>query len=263
VVAPSHPPNPDESADLAAVYGALQSLLLDNRDVTAFLDEVAWLSVALVPRSSCGITMRREGHVVTAAHTDEFAMLLDDLQYACGQGPCLQALHTGRRVEVPDLAAERRWPTYREGALANGVGSSVSLPLRVHEDTMGALNLYSTQPGSFTDADVVKLEAYARQAAIALALLLRQAHHTVIQTELMEGLATRALIDQALGILMAQQNISASEALAGLRTQSQNSNRRLAALAADIITSVTGHEPEPPRPFNLLRNADDRRSSGP
>ncbi|WP_406829759.1 GAF and ANTAR domain-containing protein [Pedococcus sp. KACC 23699] len=251
MVDPTDAPRPGESLDLAAVYAELQNLLLDSPAVADFLDQLASLSVGLVSGSSCGITMRRDRQVVTAAHSDDFAMLLDNVQYSSGQGPCLQALHTGRRVDVPDLAADGRWPKYRDSALANGVGSSVSLPLRVNGDTVGALNLYNKRPHTFTDSDIAILESYAQQAAIALALLLRQAHHEVVQREMLEGVATRALIDQAIGILMAQRKVTASEALAVLREQSQNSNRKVSSLATELIRTTTGHEPEPPRPFTL------------
>jgi len=244
-------PDADKPLRLAAAYSELQQLLLAGPDVADFLDQLARLSVELVPGSSCGITMRRDHQVVTAAHSDTLAMVLDEIQYGRGQGPCLQALHTGTRVEVPDLAADDRWPEYRTRALANGVASSVSLPLRINGDTIGALNLYSRELHTFTPIDVAALDGYARQAATALGLLLRHARQQEIQAEIVDGLAARTVIDQALGILMAQQKVTASEAFAALRRASQNGNRKLSDLAAEIVKNTTGQDPEPPRPFTI------------
>ena len=108
--------------------------LLDWPDVVGFLQQLAALSAALVPRTSCGVTMHREQHqAATVGSSDEFAMLLGEIQYGRGQGPCLQALRTGKRVKVPDLATDDRWGEYRLHALAAGVRSSVSLPLTVND----------------------------------------------------------------------------------------------------------------------------------
>ena len=245
-------PRPDTPLELAAAYSELQNLLLESPDVTNFLDELARLSAALVAGSSCGLTMRRDHQVVTAAYSDDLAALLDEVQYSRGQGPCLQALHTGERVEVPDLAGESRWPEYCPRALAHGVASSVSLPLRVVDgDTIGALNLYSRQVHTFTETDVRILEGYARQASTALALMLRISRQRKIEDEVAEGLATRTVIDQALGIIMARSKVTASEAFAVLRRASQDRNRKLKDIAADIIRATTGEDPESPRPFTI------------
>ena len=193
--------------------------------------------------------MRRNHQVATVASSDDFAMLLDEIQYGRGQGPCLQALHTGERVEVPDLATDDRWGDYRIHALAAGARSSVSLPLTVDDITIGALNLYSSARNGFGVADIRRAELFTLQAATALTLLLRHARQIALEDQLREALATRAVIDQALGIVMAQRQISSTGAFAVLREASQNGNRKLSDIAAEIIETITGHPPQPPRPF--------------
>jgi hypothetical protein len=99
-----------EQIELAAAYSELQNLLLEGSDVTAFLDQVTRLAAAVAPATACSITMRRDQQVTTAASSDNLALAVDEIQYGRGQGPCLEALHTGRVVPVPDLAADVRWP---------------------------------------------------------------------------------------------------------------------------------------------------------
>ena len=144
-------------------------------DVVGFLQQLAALSAALVPQASCGVTMRRDNQVATVASSDEFAILLGEIQYGRGQGPGMQALRTGERVEVPDLATDDRWGEYRVHALTAGVRSSVSLPLTVGDATIGAVNLYSRARDSFGSKVIRWAESLTLQAASALALLLRQA----------------------------------------------------------------------------------------
>ena len=165
----SHEPTGQHSTSLAALN------LLDWPDVVGFLQQLAALSAALVPRASCGVTMRGGHPAATVASSDEFAILLGEIQYGRGEGPCLQALRTGVRVKVVDLATDDRWGEYRLHALAAGVRSSVSLPLTVNDTTIGAVNLYSRARNNFANKDIRRAEALTRQAATALTLLLRYA----------------------------------------------------------------------------------------
>jgi GAF domain-containing protein len=173
-----HPATRLAAPDLTAANSELQNLL-DRPDVVGFLQQLAALSAALVPRASCGVTMHRDHQAATVASSDEFAVLLGEIERGRGQGPCLQALRTGERVKVPDLATDDRWGEYRLHALAAGVRSSVSLPLTVNDATIGAVNLYSRARNSFGKKDIRRAKSLTLQAATALTLLLRSAQQTV------------------------------------------------------------------------------------
>ncbi|MFL6163736.1 MAG: GAF and ANTAR domain-containing protein [Jatrophihabitantaceae bacterium] len=237
------------TGDLAASYQELQNLLLDSEDLTQFLHQVAVVAAGLVGGSSCGITLRRELGMMTVANSDAFALRVDEIQYGHGQGPCLEAMEINQEVHVPDMSAETRWGDYRLYAIAHGVRASLSFPLIVGGAVCGALNLYNRRPKVF-DADHAALaRAFARQAAMALTLVLRRADEIELQAQMRHALAGRSVIDQALGILMGSRGITAAEAFGVLREVSHNSNRAMAAVAADLIESFTGRPPSPPRLF--------------
>lgn len=224
--------------------------MLDGPDVSRFLQHAAELATAIVvPPAACGITLRRADEVTTVAHSGELALQADEIQYGRGQGPCLESMHTATIVHVPDLAADERWPAYRSHALAHGVRSSLSLPLMVDGYPVGALNLYTTATHEFDGAEVAHASAFAAQAAIALTIVLRHADQVALEDQLRETLATRAVIDQALGIVMGQRGCTASDAFAVLREASQHRNRKLHEIAAELIETITGQPPQPPRPF--------------
>lgn len=236
--------------DLASAYGELQNLLIDTPDVNGFLRDLAGLAVALIaPIASCGITLRRDGQPMTVAASGDLASLVDELQYGRGVGPCLEALHTGHIVVVADLAADDRWGDYRLHAIASGVGGSLSIPLTTGSTPVGALNLYTTQPHAFSAAEITQATAFAAQASGALTLVTRQANQAVLEGQLREALSSRAVIDQALGILMGQRECSSADAFAILRAQSQHRNVKLQFVAAELIQKVTGAPAQPPRPF--------------
>ena len=127
--------------------------------------------------------------------------------------------------------------------------SSLSLPLAVGGRTVGALNLYSTTPNTFGCDAVDRGQAFARQASAALTIVLRNADRTVLEHQLREALAARAVIDQAVGIIMGQRRVDAAAAFAVLREISQARNRKVREVAGDLIRSVTGRPPRPSRPW--------------
>ena len=236
--------------DMLEAYGELQNLLLAIEDVNSFLHEVAVLAAEVfTPSAACGITLRRDGEVRTAARSNELAVRIDELQYGRGVGPCLQALHTGQPVIATDLSADDRWGDYRLHAIAHGVGACMCLPLTAHHTTIGALNLFITHPHNFTDSEVSRATAFAGQASGAVSIALRVANQTTLEGQLRDALASRAVIDQALGLVMGQLRCTAEHAFATLREASINRNVKMRAIAAEVIQNMTGHPAQPSRPF--------------
>jgi GAF domain-containing protein len=233
------------------LLGSLQSLLLTGPRLEDFLGELARLAADVVqPSASCGITTRYDNRPRTVASSDPRAALIDEEQYAAGAGPCIESLDTGGIVEIDDQEADLRWPSYRKQALDLGVQCSLSLPLVVAGQTVGAMNLYGyDRPHAFDNGERRRAETFAAQASTALALAVRHTEQTELTDQLAQALSSRTLIDQALGILMAQQRCDADDAFELLRRHSQSNNRKLRDVAADLITRVSGKPPAPPQPF--------------
>jgi GAF domain-containing protein len=246
----AQPPNVS-GVDLVAAFTRLQALTLSTARVEEFLSELVAVAPQLDgPGMSCSITIRGEHRPYTVTSSDDFAGQVDEVQYSHHEGPCLQALHDGAVIYVKNMREESRWPHYREHAVSVGVRSSLSLPLQVGDETIGALNLYSRQPHAFDDRLRQNLAIFADQAAAALTMVLRQARQDQISAQLEQALASRTTIDQAIGILMAQQHCTADHAFELLRSHSQNSNRKIRDIAADIIQRLTGQPPIDGAPFN-------------
>jgi GAF domain-containing protein len=237
--------SPDVSGvDLIEAFSRLQSLTLTTARVDEFLSELAAVAPQLGgPAMSCSITMRGEHQPYTVTSSDELAGQVDEVQYDQNEGPCLQALHDGNVIYVEEMRSEARWPSYVVRATKVGVRSSLSLPLQVGDDVIGALNLYSRQPGAFDERLRQNLGIFAAQAAAALTMVLRQARQDQVSAQLEQALASRTTIDQAIGILMAQQRCTADEAFGLLRAHSQRNNRKIRDIAADIIERVAGAPP--------------------
>jgi GAF domain-containing protein len=208
--------------------------LQQQLDPEQVLNRVVNLAVAMVPGADeATITMvRARRHVYSAAATGEVAAWFDVLQNETGQGPCLDAMWQEQTVRVNDLAADPRWPILGPRAAERGVGSMLCLQLFVHEDTLGALDLLAFEKSAFTDESEHIGLLLASHAAIAVADAQQLAHATT-------ALVNRDIIGQAKGVLMERFKITADEAFEVLAKVSQDTNRKLHAVAEDLTRTGT------------------------
>src|SRR3954451_10874856 len=203
-------------------------------DPQQVLDRVASLAVAMVPGADqATITMvRARRHVYSAAATGDLARWFDILQDETGEGPCLDAMWKQQTVRVNDLAADPRWPVLGPRAGERGVGSMLCLQLFVHEDTLGALDLLAHEKAAFTDESEHIGLLLASHAAIAVADAQKLGHATM-------ALANRDIIGQAKGILMERFRLTADQAFDVLAEVSQDTNRKLYAVAEELTRTGT------------------------
>jgi GAF domain-containing protein len=223
-------------AGVGAALSELAGLLLSTDSFEELLQGVAELSVrAIEPVATCGITLAQDDRVITAASSDALARQLDEQQYEHDTGPCLQSLAGAEVVESVDLAAENRWGPYPTLAMAHGILSILSTPLIVDGKPVGVLNLYARTPRAFSTVDRQLAALLAGQAAIAITAALRHYDEVTLSDHLRIALSSRSVIDQAIGIVMAQQRCDPEEAFATLRTISQRRNIKLRDIAAELV----------------------------
>lgn len=228
----------DETGELRERIADLSQHLLSGEEVDVALHRVANLAVSFLPScDACGVSMVTGGSVSTRVATDPMAERVDAHQYATGEGPCLEAVRTGSPIRVDSLAGERRWPRFVPRALEEGVVSSYSVPLKVNDQTVGALNLYS-RTMSFHQADESIVAMFVSQAAVAVANTQTYQRMRDMIDQLNEALSSRDVIGQAKGILMARERCSAEEAFDILRSTSQARNLKLRDIAQSVIDSV-------------------------
>ena len=243
-----------EPVDLVEVYDELLALVGTAPDVDGFLRRVVHLAAqAVTPAGAASVIMRRDGELQSVAMTSPLATFADEVQYGLEDGPCLQCIRTGDVVAAADYGAEVRWGDYPQRARSQGVGGSLSLPLEVDGQTVGALNLYAMERGALGDAERERGLAFAARASGALALVEQRAGEARLTEQLQEALASRSVIDQALGVVMAQRKVDSEDAFAVLRNASSRTNRKLRDLAADIVAQASGEPLARPPQFRRPR----------
>ncbi|MGC5013249.1 GAF and ANTAR domain-containing protein [Streptosporangium sp. DT93] len=227
----------------------LLSLLLSTRTFETFLHELAVLTAEALPQDSmCGITVTRPPHAATIAGSDDLTLAVDRIQYRTGQGPCLDTLADGGVHRIADTSVESRWPAFCAEAFAHGVRSCLSIPmLLVLPEPAGVrscYNLYNPRPGVFDEAVQARMHVLAANAAGSVSLALRIAGQARSSEDLRATLASRSVIDQAIGIVM-KQGCPPGEAFALLSRASQNRNLKIRVLAAEIVATAGGRAPGP------------------
>ncbi|MFC5816864.1 GAF and ANTAR domain-containing protein [Nonomuraea harbinensis] len=192
------------------------------------------------------VALLGDGGPYTVAFSEPGAVALDTLQFSIGAGPCLDAIKSGEAVWSDDLVSEPRWTGPAVELAAHGVRSAYAQPLAFDGHVQGTINLYSERAGGFPAETRTAVTVTAGQAEVLFQAVLRAARLNEVITQLREALTTRAIIDQALGIVMARRQCTAPAAFDILRRSSQRRNVKVHQVAADIVEAVTGRPPLPP-----------------
>jgi GAF domain-containing protein len=201
---------------------------------------VADLAVRSAPAASAAsVTLLRGDRPTTFVSTGALATALDETQYEQGYGPCLDAVLSGDVIQITDMRVESRWPRFTPVALEHGSLSTLSVPIPVVESVAAGLNVYATEVGAFDDAERDAVVGLVGFGAAAIANMhLYEASKTLVE-QMQVAAQSRAVIDQARGILMAQHGCTADEAFALLRTTSQRANRKIRDIAAEIVAQAS------------------------
>ena len=221
------------------------TLLTDDANLSDALRRVAESGLGLMAQCrGASITIIEQGRAVTVGSTNEMAQALDDAQYAAGDGPCLTAAREGVVVRIDDIPADERWPDFRRRAVEEGVLSSLSTPLNLTgTDTSGGFNAYSSVTAGFSDDDEQLCRAFATQASIVVSNVHAYWASLELSKHLGRAMESRAVIEQAKGILMANHRVDADGAFALLVERSQTENRKLRDVASNLIRSALGEDP--------------------
>ncbi len=227
----------DGHNDLATFAVSLAEMardLLAQQSVQDTLDRIVAHSVRLVDGCEhAGIFLLHGGHrVETAASTSDLVAASDAAQGELGEGPCFDALESKEDIyRIADMeTAVEHWPRFAPRARELGIGSMMGFLLYTHERDLGALNLYSSKAGAFTEHSELVGWLLASHAAVSYS-----AARTTAQ--LNSAIATRQEIGEALGIVMERYKLTEDDAFALLKKISQDRNVKLRDIAGAVTTS--------------------------
>ncbi|MDQ4055387.1 MAG: GAF and ANTAR domain-containing protein [Actinomycetota bacterium] len=218
----------DDEIKMATLFAELSEELSGTPDGPLTFQRVVDRALEVVPGCDhCGLHLRkRRGRAESASATDDIAAEADRLQDELQDGPCVDAAFQSENFIVHDVRTENRWPSWAERTAALGIRSSMSVRLTASDETIGALNFYSDQPGTFDgDQDIAMIFSSHAAAAMANARLV---------SGLRNAMDSRHSIGMAQGVLAVRYGISYERAFQVLHRYSNDHNIKLRDLA-DIV----------------------------
>jgi len=224
----------------------LGRIRLADHSMRSLLEEVAELARESLPGNpETSVTLLTGDHPSTVVFTGELARDLDESQYAGGRGPCLHAAAQDEAVEITDMRTDPRWPQFGKVAVAHGCLGSLSLPLPLAEGVSGALNMYVREPQQMDEASRRFADRFVAYAGVVAANMLVYESALDRARNLEAALDSRAVIDQAKGVLMERYKITADQAFQTLARVSMETNTKVRDIAEQFVE--TGQLRLPPR----------------
>jgi GAF domain-containing protein len=221
---------------LTAALLELASTPITETDLPTALTRLAGVAVSGVPRAEGASVIVLDPP--SSGASDERVERADRVQFDEENGPAVTAVAEGRTVVADDIAADPRWAAGGPRvAVESGFRAVVAVPLGSGGQVLGALTVYASTPGSFDRGAVAGAELLAAPAEARVANVRAYRASLHVAEELRHGLVSRAVIDQAKGILMVQHGLTADQAFAVLTRFSQQENRKLREVAADLVDS--------------------------
>lgn len=222
--------------DPVSAFADLARIRFADHDLQQVLTRVATLARDVIPRTTdVSVTLVIDGVAGTAAYTGDLALALDEAQYDSGYGPCLDAAQQQTVHVIADMTLETRWRAFTADAIRHGAAASLSVGIPVHDSATGAMNIYSDRVAAFDDDAVLLAQTFAGYAAVAMANASLYATTAALADQMAQAMASRAVIEQAKGILMARQQLNADEAFEVLSKASQAANRKLRDIAQAMV----------------------------
>ena len=222
---------------VAAAFVDLADTLVDEYDVLDFLHGLAEHCVALLDVDAAGLVIADPaGRLRVAASSSEQVRVLELFELQNEEGPCLECYRTGVPVAADDLDdPDSGWTQFAEVTRSAGFRSVAALPLRLRDQTIGALNMFRVQPGPLTPAHWSLGQALADVATIGILQERGARRQEQLARQLQEALSSRVIIEQAKGVLAERRGVHVDEAFRVLRTYARSNGERLSDLARRVV----------------------------
>ena len=205
-------------------------------DLEAALSELTESVTAVLGLCGSGVTMAEEGRLRFVTAVTQASGELERNQEEQQAGPCRDAYETGEVVRVTDVRQEStRWPKFSASATRLSVAGVAAIPMRLADQIIGALNLYSPEPRQWSDEDMAVAGVLANVATsyVVNASKLRQQEQ--LSQQLQEALESRVVIEQAKGITSQQHSVTVEQAFQLMRSHARNNNASLRIVAEAIV----------------------------
>jgi PAS domain S-box-containing protein len=225
------------------------AMLPQRTDQSGFLTAMADICQDVIaPAASVSINIGPPVAPEDLASDAKLAQRMDALQMQANEGPCQEAWERAELVLTNRLDTDARWPRLAELAAAEHVASVLAIPVPVGAaEPLGVINAYATEPDAFSDLDAHTGDLLSSAVAAVIHQIDEQQRLTKLADQLEEALTSRAVIDQAKGILMGRYHCDSDQAFQRLVRVSRNKNIKLRDLARILVDQTQRSTPNATR----------------
>lgn len=221
---------------LVHTFVTLADSLVAQYDVIDLLQTLVDRATHLFDASASGIIIGPDAdHMETIVSTSETSRIVGLMQLRADEGPCVEAVATGRVVSVATATEiHDRWPKFATAAEGSGYVSVHAIPLRLRGQTIGSLNLFRDHEGALNDADAIAAQALADVATISILQERTIQDKTTIEAQLQRALESRVMIEQAKGVISHTHRLDMDAAYRLIRHHSRSTQTPMSEVATGI-----------------------------
>jgi GAF domain-containing protein len=220
---------------LAEAFVTLADTLVADYDVIDVLHQLTIECVELLRVDAAGLLLSdQRGNLQMAAASTERARVVELFQLQNDEGPCLDCFRTSRPIAAPDLRGMTEWPRFIAHTLDTGYRSVHAVPMRLRTETIGALNLFGTQPRALRPNELRIAQALVDVATIGILQERAIRRRDVLAEQLQVALNSRVIIEQAKGVLAERGQLEMERAFTLLRGHARSTQQRLSDVALGV-----------------------------
>ena len=222
---------------LVDAFATLADTLVADYDAVDLLQTLVENCRDLLDVTAAGILLADpDGNLEVVASTSEASRLVEVMQLSAQAGPCVDCFTSGTTVSVPDIReSPSKWSRFRDSAAEQGFESVFALPMRLRDNTIGALNLLRAETGELNERDVRAAQALADVATIGILHARSLSESDAVRDQLQRALNSRIVIEQAKGVLSQTNNMSTDEAFNLMRQYARSHGMLLSNVAENLV----------------------------
>jgi len=227
----------DRATRIVRSFAKLADALVGDFDVVEMLDGLVLSCVDLLDVDAAGILLLKPDRTLeVAASSNGAARYMEIFQIQCRSGPCVEVVRTGRPTVVTERAElERRWPVLGKAVARVGYSAVHAVPMRVRDEVIGALNLFSNAPSGLDQLDAEVTQALADAATIGIMQQRSITRATLLAEQLQLALTTRTAVEQAKGIVAEYGGVDVESAFEAIRTFARSHQANLGLVAEQLV----------------------------
>jgi hypothetical protein len=237
--------NAPEFGTIRKAFTDLADTVVGDFDILAFLDTLCGYCADLLPIAACGVLLSEHTSALAlVSASTEHARALMTAELRDGSGPATQSAGSGAAVSCPDFDVFKgQWPAIVPAALDYGLPAVDALPMRLRDQTIGALALYRSERGELDPGAAEFASAIADVATIGIVHQRALHRKNVLAEQLQTALDSRVIIEQAKGVLAERLQVAIDEAFLALRRYARNNNMKLTDAARAVAEGTLDIDP--------------------